>query len=167
MDKFLITGFSGLVLGLGAGAVWNEVDKKKTKKKGNSKTSSTSGRYTAIIRSDPQLVSALDHIEGLGTIRPTDRRSLLDAMDKLGKHWMSIEATSPENLSSDAAFKAAQLYEEVHKSIDYMFENSGIPMSGGVPSGYEMKKVYNQILRSSGNWKHNATIAAQSKKRYL
>ncbi len=51
--------------------------------------------------------------------------------------------------------------------LDYMLDHSGVPMQDGHPSSYEMKKVYDKILRSCGNWKHNATIAAQSKKRYI
>ena len=161
--KFLITGIGGLALGVGAGAVWNEVDKKKP----SSKKALTISSYSAIVRSDPQLVNAIDQLKGLGTIKPTDRGTLVDGIEELGKHWMSIEATSPAEMASDAAFTAATLYENVHKSLDYMLENSGVPMSNGSPSSYEMKKIYDQILRSCGNWKHNATIAAQSKKRFL
>lgn len=160
--KYLITGIGGLALGVGAGTIWNEVDKKKP----TTKQASTSS-YSAIIRADPQLVNAIEQLKSLGTIKPADRRSLVDAMESLGKHWMSIEATSPADLAPDASFTAAQLYENVHKYLDYMLEHSGVPMQNGVPSSYEMKKIYTQILRSCGNWKHNATIATQSKKRYL
>ena len=161
--KYLITGMGGLALGVGAGAIWNEVDKKKP----SAKNSTTKSSYSAIVRADPQLVNAIDQLKGLGTIKPVDRGALVDAIEELGKHWMSVEATDPDKLASDAAFQAASLYENVHKSLDYMLEHSGVPMSNGQPASYEMRKIYGQILRSCSNWKHNATIAAQSKKRYL
>lgn len=169
--KFLITGVGGLAVGLGAGAVWNQVDKplasQKNKNGKKAYDSNSSTTYSPLIRSDPQLHSAMSQLESIQTIRPAHRKTLIEAMDALGKHWITIERSKADIVSSDASYKAAELYENVHKALDYMFEHSGVPMHDGFPSSYEMKKIYTQILRSSNNWKHNATIAAQSKRKYL
>ena len=161
--KYLITSAGGVVFGVVAGAIWDGVDKRKTP---TTKTS-TALDYSPIIKSDSELVHAIEQFKRLKSIKIEDHKSLVNTINSLGKQWMSVEATPPANVASDAAFTAAKLYEEVHTSLDFMFENAGIPMSDGKPLSYEMKKLYSQILRSCDNWKHNTLIAAQSKKRYL